>query len=471
MKSRYRFATAAIPLAAIALMIAAASAGVDPLEEFPINSIIVGDQLEPAIAADNAGGFLCAWYTEPSINADGDSRAVLARRFDAGGEPIGPDFVVNTYTTGSQSDAAVACAPSPNCLIVWDSGLQGGIRGQIFDGVGNRVGGEIAINQFTTGFQGDARIAAFGNGFVVVWESHGDQDGSGSGIFGRSFGNGGAPLSDEVQVNTYTTENQSAAAIAAIPESGFLVVWDSFGQDGDGMGIFAQLYNRQGLPTGTEFQVNTYTTLNQRYPVVASSSTSYLVVWRSQHDGSSTGIFAQLYDIEGVALGEEFQVNTFTTGVQESPAVSSDGADGFAVVWTSEDQDGSDDGIFGQRYDAGGMPLGSEFAVNTHTEESQALPAVAGIGSFIVAWESRFQDGDGRGIIGRFFEDVNRRDCPGDCNRDGTVSIAELILGVNIALGRNDVAACESLDFDSDGTIAVAELVRAVRSALEDCAA
>lgn len=461
-------------LATIVLTTAIATsvhAAADPSAEFQVNSITLGDQLEPAVATRSDGSFLSAWYTEPGTALDGDSRAVLGRWFDSAGRPIGSDFVVNTYTTGSQSDTAIACAPSPNCLVVWDSsgqdGSRSGVFGQIFDDPGSAVGSELAINQFTTNFQGDADIAAFPNGFVVVWESGADQDGDGYGVFGRSFGNNGVPLSGEVQVNTFTAGNQGAVSIAALSDSGFLVVWQSNEQDGSGRGIFGQLYDREGMPSGEEFQVNTQTALDQRYPDVAAASSRYLVVWRSEQDGSETGIFAQLYDDTAAPIGTELQVNTYTTGRQENPTVSPDGDRGFVVLWSSEDQDGSDEGVFGQRLALDGSRRGGEFSVNTRTEASQTLPQVAGSDSFVAVWESRFQDGDGRGVIGRIFAAPA---CTGDCDGDGLVSISELVRGVNIALGRADLADCEVLDVDASGTVEINELIQAVNNALSGCA-
>ena len=46
------------------------------------------------------------------------------------------------------------------------------------------------------------------------------------------------------------------------------------------------------------------------------------------------------------------------------------------VVWQSY-QDGSGNGIFGQRYASSGAPQGAEFRVNTYTTSSQGYPAVA----------------------------------------------------------------------------------------------
>lgn len=59
--------------------------------------------------------------------------------------------------------------------------------------------------------------------------------------------------------------------------------------------------------------------------------------------------------------------------------------------------------------------------------------------------------------------------CPGDCGGDGTVSIEDLIRGVNIALGTQPVANCTAMDSDGGGTVTIGELIRAVNSALRGC--
>jgi len=60
--------------------------------------------------------------------------------------------------------------------------------------------------------------------------------------------------------------------------------------------------------------------------------------------------------------------------------------------------------------------------------------------------------------------------CPGDCNRENMVLINELILGVNIALGRQPVSTCVVFDRDGDAMVVVNELVAAVAHALAGCA-
>ena len=59
--------------------------------------------------------------------------------------------------------------------------------------------------------------------------------------------------------------------------------------------------------------------------------------------------------------------------------------------------------------------------------------------------------------------------CVGDCNGGGNVTVDELILCVNIALGNQPVGSCRNCDPGGDGVVTVDELVRAVNAALSDC--
>jgi hypothetical protein len=59
--------------------------------------------------------------------------------------------------------------------------------------------------------------------------------------------------------------------------------------------------------------------------------------------------------------------------------------------------------------------------------------------------------------------------CVGDCNGDGTVSINELIVGVNIALGTFSVDECVAFDANGDGMVGINELIQAVNNALGGC--
>jgi len=59
--------------------------------------------------------------------------------------------------------------------------------------------------------------------------------------------------------------------------------------------------------------------------------------------------------------------------------------------------------------------------------------------------------------------------CVGDCSHDSVVTVDELVVLVNVALGQAALLGCQAGDMNGDGDITVAELVAAVLSALGGC--
>jgi hypothetical protein len=59
--------------------------------------------------------------------------------------------------------------------------------------------------------------------------------------------------------------------------------------------------------------------------------------------------------------------------------------------------------------------------------------------------------------------------CVGDCKNNDSVDIADLVVGVNIALGVQQLAACPAFDCMHDGTVTVTCLVQGVNNALNGC--
>ncbi|GAB1459272.1 hypothetical protein MASR2M50_10460 [Thauera sp.] len=87
-----------------------------------------------------------------------------------------------------------------------------------------------------------------------------------------------------------------------------------------------------------------------------------------------------------MSLYTEEKVNTYSADYQYQPSVSPLAGGGYVVVWTSRGQDGSNDGIYAQRYDASGIPVGPEFRVNSSTSGYQLEGQVTGLsdGGFVV---------------------------------------------------------------------------------------
>ena len=83
---------------------------------------------------------------------------------------------------------------------------------------------------------------------------------------------------------------------------------------------------------------------------------------------------------------------------------------GFLVTWASDGQDGSGYGIYGKKYDAGGIPVGNEFLINSTTEFDQEYPEITNLqnGNFVVTWMSGLNAQGAGEILGRLFDvDLN----------------------------------------------------------------
>jgi len=234
---------------------------------------------------------------------------------------------------------------------------------------------------------------AAGN-MALVWAAEGDDeaDAEGHGIYAQRFDLATAPLGDQFQVNTTTPHEQKYAGIALDDSGDFVVTWSSMLGDNSGYGVYARRYDADGTPRGDEFRVNTEIAGNQVFSAVAiDADGDFAVTWTSQdQDGSGSGIYAQRYASDGTPSGGEFQVNTTTEGNQRYPSVAMDAAGNFVVAWTSQDQDGSGGGIYAQRYASDGTPDGGEFLVNTTTEGNQQLSSLSvnAAGDCVIAWQS-----------------------------------------------------------------------------------
>ncbi len=371
-------------------------------EEFQVNTYTTSSQGRAAVATSADGNFMVVWQTW--AEQDGSGSAVFARRYDAAGEPVGGEFQVNTTTTGDQGYPAVAADGEGRFVVVWAGGEESpGIFGQRYDGAGDPLGGEFQIDEGSADVGPRPAVAADNAGkFVAVWTE--EQDPPGSEILARRYDAAGEPAGPSFLVNSYTTGSQGLPAVSADAAGAFVVVWSSSEQDGWSLGVFGQRYDAAGEPAGGEFRVNTFTPGYQAWPAVASAADGgFVVTWMSDgQDGWDFGIFAQRYDLAGVPLGGEFQVNTHTPEFQLLPDVTVAPGGDFVIVWTDYD-DGSIFGNFGQSFDADGNALGEEFLVNLDNQGDQNSPAIAadGHGRLVAVWSG--QDGSFSGIRGQRF--------------------------------------------------------------------
>ena len=431
-----------------------ATLGATPLgSQFQVNTYTTDYQFSASVACAADGDFVVVWTSAQGASY-GSWESIQGQRYNLSGGAVGEQFQVNTFAEYTQWFPSVAADRDGNFVVVWQNGgsMSGpwpySIQGRRYDASGNPVGSEFQINTLATGGVEWPSVAVDRDGdFVVVWHSDhsAGSDTSGSSIQGRRYDASGNAVGSEFQVNTYTTGSQIFPSVAANADGDFVVVWGSWGSAGSDTSVTSiqgQRYDASGNAIGSEFQVNTYTTDTQWSPSVAvDAGGNIMIVWQSDGSaGSDTlgySVQGQRYDASGNAVGTEFQVNTYTTDTQWSPSVAFDADGNSVVVWTSDGSTGSDSSghsIQGQRYDASGNAVGAEFQVNRYTTDDQggASVAVDARGDFVVVWQSDGSPGDdtfASSIQGQRFGDLS---LPA-LLPTGLVGLALLLLGAGAA--------------------------------------
>jgi Ca2+-binding RTX toxin-like protein len=379
--------------------------------EFQVNTTTNTDQFDSAVAALADGKFVVVWH-------DAKSLTVKAQRFTAKAAKVAGEITVPDVsgTMGlSFVGPRVAALVGGGAVVAWtgsedevtNPASASGVAAQIFDGNFVKLGTQFHVNTTKAGKQAVGGVAPLGNGgFVVTWESAPlsgatGQDGSGLGIYARRFNVDGSPASGEFRVNTSTTGDQKQPRIAALANGGFVVVWID-----DGEGTYkAQRFSSSGSAVGGEILIGGSA---QSTAVAGLKDGGFVAIWMGPVGGLGFEACVNQFNANGVAVTGEFQANTYNVGTQKTWAVAALANGGYVVLWTSDAQDGSLLGVYGQKFTPASFFDGGEFRVNVHTAGAQTEASVAALGNgYVATWSSDEQDGSGSGIYGRLIGDTS----------------------------------------------------------------
>ena len=292
----------------------------------------------------------------------------------------GTEKLVNKTTAGDQTNAVTTVLKNGNFVVVWQngSGSTSTILGQIFNPVGDRVGGEVLIDQ---GSVGDAlpSIAALADGGFIVSAEHsstaGDRD-----IYSFVYNASGEY---KTRITAATTSDESNPDVASIGDGrDSIVVWQDAGSNsGD---INCVQYNNDGS-IRSQFIVNANRDGQQIDPAVAVGPSG----------GLAAVVWSDFYKIKGILVnydgttGPEFQVNAPTADLPGSADVSYIAAGRFVVTWSSANQGGGG-GIHArlyQVYSGYATPLGDEFFANSSSNGGDpTVTRLPNSGGFVVSW-------------------------------------------------------------------------------------
>ncbi|MDQ3478382.1 MAG: hypothetical protein M3438_04400, partial [Pseudomonadota bacterium] len=392
--------------------------------EFLVNTYTAGSSRQPTITSLASGGFVVAWYE----STNGIEQDVWAQIFDASGTKVGSDFWVHSTTVNDQIDPTITSLTSGGFVVTWTdaSASNGdtdsyGIVARIFNASGEPIGPEFLVNTTTYSYQSEPTITSLNSGgFVVCWTDGsgvaGEPPGgtSGTGIKAQVFNSSGNKVGSEFLVNTSTENSQYEPTVTSLASGGFVVSWtdqSTQGGDASGSAIKAQIYDASGNPIGSEFLVN-ITVVDWQYdPAITSlASGGFVVSWVSQSGFGESDIKAQIFDASGNRVGSEFLVSDDYYN-SDQPTITSLASGGFIVSFVDYNADNGQAGsagIVARVFDASGYPVGTPFRVNTATLEDQVEPTITVLasGQIVIAWTDFSGEGGdayGSGIKMQFF--------------------------------------------------------------------
>lgn len=362
-----------------------------------VNTTDAGEQQNPVAIDIGMGRYVVIW-DEAAGGPIGTSLGIdlVGQIFDARGNPIGSEFQVNQdFHVDDEKDAALASRPGGGFVVVYEDTDVGGtsIRAETYDINGVRittgVPTTIALDPGGATIISNPEIVMSPDGsYLVTYQTSngaGDTD-----IVGRIVSASGVVGG---QFSIFNQDDDTTRPHAALLTNGnYVVVYeDEFGGSTTDIDVKFTIINPTTGATVTSGVIAGGISLEDDVHVTALTGGGFVAVWTDDEgDGAGNeGIKARIYDNSGAPLGIAFSVNTSTTGGQNEPGITALPDGGFVIVW----DDDNTNQVRGQRYDAAGNKVGTEFLAGTGNPTDPKI-ALLGDGRFIVPFQEQTGDDD-----------------------------------------------------------------------------
>ncbi len=270
-----------------------------------------------AIASSPNGNFITCWRATRGIlckTYDQNGESITQN-----------EIKLSNYYNSYVYDPSAIAIDENKFFVCWtdeDSSAKGA-GGQFIDVAGNKIGGNVRINTYQLHEQGNPSATVLSNGNIVV--CYMGWDGAGSGgtewspdydIFAQVFNSIGDKLGGELRVNMNSAYNQKSCRIAS-GENNFVIVWHDMTFNPYMNNIKAQFFTLKGNPIGDELQISPPNSDSEHdeYPSIASiGEDNYLVTWMDCPPGPPSGNI----QVKKISLGDA------TTIVQRGKSQMSD---------------------------------------------------------------------------------------------------------------------------------------------------
>ncbi|HEX9670099.1 MAG TPA: hypothetical protein VGC93_11515 [Thermoanaerobaculia bacterium] len=246
---------------------------------------------EPSVAALTGGGFAVAWITD---------QGVFARRFDAGGDPLGAPILVQPRTPERRAFQD-ALAPLPrDGFVIAVRYFGSDIFAHRHDGTGAPLGPPLRLS--SEALYGGLQVAAdAAGGFVTVW-THSGRSPAGEPaqwVVARRVGPDGEPQGPVFEIARPPFANAIAVSLAMEPDGRFVVAWARHTSTPTSYEIDALVgrFAADGTPAGTPLELGGASpAFRSPGPIVSGRPGEWLATWAesgSEYAHTADGAYAQ----------------------------------------------------------------------------------------------------------------------------------------------------------------------------------
>ena len=194
-----------------------------------------------------------------------------------------------------------------------------------------------------------------------------------------------APIINYIFAGSTANFLGQTGSVARLSDGSFIHTASLFGVVNLTSEVIAQRFSSTGELLGGTVTINTTVEGEQRSPDIAVLTTNdYVITWNGP-DATGDGVYMQRFTAGGVALGSEVRVNTTTAYAEYNSQVTALTGGRYLVSWITSGGDGSGTGIFGQIYSPTGAATGGEFRINATVTGNQFNPSIVSLsdGGFV----------------------------------------------------------------------------------------
>ncbi len=425
-----------------------------------LNTSTFGHQSRPAAATLSTGDYVVAW--QEIVSGPAPISNIRLQRFDSNGQKLGGELFANPSDGPLifYRDAEVTALSNGRFIVSWEETPpnaafdQIDVKAQIFDSVGNRVGNAFLIDTDTSGAQSNQDFASLlNNRFVALWQDRGVAK-------LQIFENDGVRVGEELALDLGRTPSEPA--IESLTSGRFIVTWLDYSSNESV--IHAQIFTSTGDKFGSEIVLRdphtTFNTGRSDIEVTGLTNGNFVISWTELVEGGSIAQ-AQLFSSSGSLIGQaitpdpeavlDFFASTSSSSFDPEIAPLANGE--FAIVYNGLD------GVYASSYSASGQlnRVNTSVSPNDQVTAYRAATITSGANNEIfVAFEGY------SGILSDGFDVFAQRLTlvqPG-----GNVVDDSLGVGSDAALDDVLISALKDIQLINDDVLAEFEAVRSYSS-------